>query len=388
MTKDGKPLPPNLYYDEEKHKYVTIRNDLHETAYYLDAFEQKLFFEILARIDTFESKEQIISLSVKDLEKIGVSYATRYRRFDRACEKVLKLSLRFYSETEEDSEGNRIFEEEAVNIFSSQWRRGVKDKAGNKRLSRATFKINPDISPYLTAITKDMRFTKVLIEQTRKLKKAASIRLYQWLRKSHWVNINRELTTVDEIKVFELIDKLDFNERKINARKAWRDFKRYVLDPACEDINQHSDMHTWYKTIKHGRGGKIHGVVFYAQNREDKDDKEARNVPADQTTVIELTEVEKNIKTMLQPYLPNITDGMTKQVAAFDAQTIFKAMLVFSAQTASKTVENKEPLFVKILLSEAKEAEKEIHNRVKTTQEKLTDRSWAEGLSFDEFDDV
>ncbi len=389
MTKEGKTLP--LIFDEDQYKYVTIRNDFHETAYHLDTFEQKLFFEVLARIDSFKGSDQTVSLGIKDLAKIGVSSTTLYRKFHEACDRVLALSLRFYSETEEDEDGNRIFEDRAINIFTEHGKRGVKSKSGKKVVHKTTFSINPKIAGYLTEITKDMRFTMILLEQTRNLKKAASIRLYQWLRKSHWINTNRTITTVEEITVIELIDKLDFNEKKITKRKNWRSFKRNILDPACEDINEQSDLHTWYELVRGGRGGKIQGVVFFVKNKTstNADQQVLKDVTPEHPVNVELTDAERGIKMMLTPYLPNITDDMAKLIARHDHQVIFDSMLILTGKIAAGKAKIPESLFIGILHKRAKEVKEESKRKHQSTIEKLTDDSWAkEGTDLSIFDEM
>ncbi len=188
----------------EKNNKIVMRHDFETACYSLSNMGQKVFFEVLAKIDSFSpAKDQVIRLSPSELEQTGIGFARSniYKHFASACEEIQTLSVHLYGEDEK-----HVYKA-SINLFRGLTTKFTKDDQEN--IIEAYFSVSPEAAPYFTELSKNMQFNQFLISQTRPMKKAASMRLYQWLRRHHWINIRRNETTV-EIDLTELRAKLDY----------------------------------------------------------------------------------------------------------------------------------------------------------------------------------
>ncbi len=236
---------------------VVMRHDFETAKYSLSNLGQKLFYEILARVDSYSpAEEQVIRLSAAELLNMGIGLkkSNVYKSFFDVCEEVQKLAVSLYGEDEE------YVYKGSINVFEGTLQRYKKGEKHNAY--EAFFAISPKAAPYLTEITRDMRFNQFLVNQTRKLKKATSMRLYQWLRKYHWINVRRSHTD-KEIDLVDLRAKLDFK----NSYKVWQDFKKKLLEPAISEVCECTDLICSYQPGKTGRGRKVITLIFHIQDK-------------------------------------------------------------------------------------------------------------------------
>lgn len=55
---------------------------------------------------------------------------------------------------------------------------------------------------------------------------------------------------------------------KSKTYERWQQFKEQCLEKAIREINEKTDIHVTYDTIKSGRGGKVTEIVFYASMKD------------------------------------------------------------------------------------------------------------------------
>lgn len=106
---------------------------------------------------------------------------------------------------------------------------------------------SPEIIKQITKL--DANFTSYKMSQVSKISSASSIRLYELLIQHK--NLKRRYFEVSELKhILYLKDKYpDIG-----------DFRKRVIDVACEHINSHSDMTVSYHAVKNGKS--IKGFEF------------------------------------------------------------------------------------------------------------------------------
>ena len=356
---------------------ITFRHDFENATYSLSNMGQKILCEVLARINSFEKAEnQVIELTAAELDQLGIGFAKAsiYRTFKKACEEVQSLKVVFIGED------NDWQYEGSINVFRGTVKK-FKKNLGKPTFHAAYFSISDEAAPYLTELTRDMRFTQFLVEHIRPLKKAYSIRLYQSLRKNHWLTIRRPKTTV-EISLDEIRLKLDFK----NSYPVWKDFKKRILEVAVAEINMDSDLRCCYNVSKTGRGGKVLTLVFEIWNAEyfePINDPEAKILEGE---LLEghLPEIDENIKALIRSQLPSIEDSVLRMLAVYEKEIIMESLLAYAGQAATRKIKEPVGYFIGIITKKNKEhkslAESKTH---KTTEEKLSDRSWAEGLNLD-----
>ena len=363
-------------HDGNSKDTVVMRHDFEDARYSLSNMGQKILYEILAKLDSFSSAEdQLVCLTAAELEELGIGFSKTniYTKFESACDEVQNLKVYFIGEDKE-----HIYKG-SVNIFRGNVTK-FKKTEGKPKLTEAFFSISKEAAPYLTELTKDMRFTRFLISHTRKLKKASSMRLYQWLRKNHWLTIKRPNTVV-EIKVDELRAKLDNK----GSYRVWRDFKRRVLDVAVNEVNELSDIRCTYEQGQIGRARKIITLIFTIWNAEDFEpvnDPEAKEIEGE---LLEsgTPQLDDRIKTLVQSQIPNINDEVLKTLAIYEKEVIMEALLVYIGQATSRKIKDPIKYFIGIVTKKVKEHKLLTEGKSnRTTTEKLTDTSWAEGEDF------
>ena len=130
----------------------------------------------------------------------------------------------------------------------------------NKRSGRVTVKFHEDMMPYLLQLATQAReqgvfYTQYGLKYVLPMRGQYSPRLYEIL-KSYQKNNREWFFDLDELK--HLLDCQTYDR--------WPDFRRRVLEPAIEEINQFSDLAVDFDTEKEGR--RIARVTFYMLDKK------------------------------------------------------------------------------------------------------------------------
>ena len=129
----------------------------------------------------------------------------------------------------------------------------------NKRSGVATIKFHEDMMPFLLQLTRQNAFyTSYNLQYVLPMSSQFSPRLYELL-KSYQKNNREWFFPTEELK------------RLLNSEnyKNFNDFRRFVLNPAIEEINQYTDLNIAMDVVKEGRGGRITRVIFYMAEKSD-----------------------------------------------------------------------------------------------------------------------
>lgn len=127
----------------------------------------------------------------------------------------------------------------------------------NKRSGRVTVKFHEDMMPYLLQLATQAReqgafYTQYGLKYVLPMRGQYSPRLYELL-KSYQKNNREWFFDTDDLK--RVLD--------CQSYKNFNDFRKRVLDPAVEEINNFTDLNVAYDTEKSGRGGKVSRVIFF-----------------------------------------------------------------------------------------------------------------------------
>lgn len=117
-----------------------------------------------------------------------------------------------------------------------------------------TFKLNPDMKPYILDLTKN--FTQYYFENIARLKSSYSIRIYEFLKEYEY--IGKRKTTIIELRHFLNIEE--------NKYKSYKDFKRKTILVAQEELKEKTDIYFEFKEIKTVR--KITDIEFFIYKNE------------------------------------------------------------------------------------------------------------------------
>lgn len=121
----------------------------------------------------------------------------------------------------------------------------------NKRSGRVTIKFHEDMMPFLLELTKGGQFyTHYELKYVLAMKSQYSIRLYELLKSYQRNN-------------YEWFFEIDTLKKLLNCEqyKDFYDLRRWVLDPAVEEINAFTDIKIAWEPVKEGR--KVVRISFY-----------------------------------------------------------------------------------------------------------------------------
>ncbi len=137
--------------------------------------------------------------------------------------------------------------ETTVNWVSKVWT--------NKKNGKARIRIDADIAPYLFELRE--KFVSYGLLNILAMKSQYSIRLYE-LFKSYAYR-GSKVFDIDELKRLLMVD-------NIKSYNNFKDFRRFVLEKALEEINRLTDLNISYESIIKGR--KVVKVKFVIQHKD------------------------------------------------------------------------------------------------------------------------
>lgn len=223
-----------------KTELVVKDNALINASYNLDLVEQRLI--LLAIVEARESGKGInandpLTVHAESyINQFGVHRNTAYQALKDACDDLFARQFSYQSLSEK---GNII-------NHKSRW---VSEVAyiDNEAVVRLIFA--PAIVPLITRL--EEQFTKYEIQQISNLTSAYAVRLYEIL--IAW----RSTGKTPLITMYDFRQKIGVLETEY---KRMYDFKKYVLDIALKQVNEHTDIIV--KVEQHKTGRSITGFSF------------------------------------------------------------------------------------------------------------------------------
>ena len=268
-------------------KLVVKDNALMNASYNLDLVEQRLI--LLAIVEARESGKGInandpLTVHAESyINQFGVARQTAYQALKDACD---DLFARQFSYQEINERGN-------TENVRSRWVSEIRyvDAEATVKLIFA-----PIVIPLITRL--EERFTQYEMKQISELSTGYAIRLYELL--ICW-------RTTGKTPVIELAD---FRQRMgvLNSEyQRMHDLKKRVLEPALEQINEHTDIIASYEQYKKGR--VITGFSFkFKQKKSKQVEITTETATNDQDLTKSLTEPQIAKYSMILCKLGSISD--------------------------------------------------------------------------------
>jgi plasmid replication initiation protein len=231
---------------------VVKDNALINASYNLDLVEQRLI--LLAIVEARESgrgistNKPLVVHASSYINQFDVARQTAYQALKNACK---DLFARQFSYQEKREKG--------VANVTSRW---VSQIAYIDDTATVEIIFSPAIIPLITRL--EEQFTSYELEQISSLNSAYAVRLYELL--IAW----RSTGKTPVIELAEFRKKLGVLEAEYSRMY---DFKRYVLDPAIKNVNEHTDI--TIKVEQHKTGRSITGFSFkFKQKQQPKNEKQ------------------------------------------------------------------------------------------------------------------
>lgn len=231
---------------KKKSDMVVKSNSLIEASYHLSLNELRMLDMALARLTEFDVQEKIsccfddaVTIRASDYANLyGVDINTAYDNL-KAASKTLRgryFTIKLASD---------IFDGR-TETWDFNWVRGVGYVEGEGVVMLA-------FTPELTEMAGQLKsnFSRYHLEQKSKLTSIYAHRLYETLMQ--W----RTSKTVPQISYKELRERFGIGKKEYATMS---NFKRVVLSPAMNQINEHTDITVSVEQQKEGR--KVVGFVF------------------------------------------------------------------------------------------------------------------------------
>lgn len=249
-------------------------NILISSKYKSSVLENKILAVAMSQVKIQEGRP-IAKISVKNFqEKMNANKGSFYTQMKRAAKSMSGRQMFI-----EDKENNSFM---LINLIGK-----VEYNNGD-----ITIKFEPDLTEYLVDLQKN--YTTLNIEMMMSLDTQYGFRIYELLKSKAYapkgirdtgkykivfgvselkVTIGIVNTQTDAVRRALQNKNPDFDNIVENVAieksfKSWFDFKRRVLDPAIEEINNKTDLYVEYVPIGRGKGGKIKEIEFYVTKKE------------------------------------------------------------------------------------------------------------------------
>ena len=220
-----------------------------EAGYKLTIAEQRIILLSLAKLDNRYIEQSKVTLYVKDYAKsFGLSESSAYSELERASKRLYDRSIILKGEDE-----------------TTEFRWIESRTRYHKGEGRISFEFSRKVMPYLFELDKRLGFTQYELLSVSGFKSAYSIRLYELAVKM--LGMQNQQVDVDELRrILQLDDKY----------KEFKRLKRDVINLACDEINEKSDLLLNIDPVKRGR--KIVALEFQiAKKAKSKKVEQAEN---------------------------------------------------------------------------------------------------------------
>ena len=257
-----------------KNGLVVKDNALINASYNLELTEQRLI--MLAIINARESGQGItadskLEIHASDYAKLfNVSLDASYKALREA---VNNLFNRQFSYTAEYKRTGKI------GVVRSRWVSRI-FYVDDLALLEITFA--PDVVPLVSRF--DEHFTSYQAKQVAHLTSKYAVRLYELL--IAW----REAGKVPPIEISEFRNRLGLLDDEYTAM---HNFKKRVLEPSIQQINEHTDITVTYE--QHKKGRTISGFSFRLKQKPQPKKVESKRDPNTPDFFIKMTDAQRHV---------------------------------------------------------------------------------------------
>lgn len=232
--------PPLVMNEKTSNLTVVQGNDLLEGGYKISLDEFRLLNLALLQIDSMNEKPKtpyVISVS-NFQEAYGVDKRHSHVKLREAARSLLRKPITLYRMDEK--RGKLIGTERP---WFSLIEYDAVDSAGSVKVYFSEF-----VTPYLYELKKN--FTSVTFKYLAELTSPFSIRLYHWLSKGKKLRSNQSGAAIETI-----LNVAWMKERSglVGRYAEYKDFRRKVIEPAVEKINQVTDLSVMFKPVYDGK---------------------------------------------------------------------------------------------------------------------------------------
>ena len=269
-----------------KNGLVVKDNALINASYNLELTEQRLI--MLAIINARESGQGItadskLEIHASDYAKLfNVSIDASYKALREAVNNLFNRQFSYTAEYKRTGKTGIVRSRWVSRIFY------VDDLA----LLEITFA--PDVVPLVTRL--EEHFTSYQAKQVAHLTSKYATRLYELL--IAW----REVGKVPQIEISEFRNRLGLLDDEYTAM---HNFKKRVLEPSIQQINEHTDITVTYE--QHKKGRVISGFSFKLKQKQQAKKIESKRDPNTPDFFIKMTDSQRHLFASKMSEMPEMS---------------------------------------------------------------------------------
>lgn len=237
----------------KKNELVVKSNRLIEASYRLTLAEQRIILFAITearRTQKGLNADDFVDIQATEYAKtFDVPVKQAYEQIKEAGRTLFRRYVVLY-DTHPESGKERVTEVRWLSAAS------YIDGAGVIQLRFST-----DMVPYITKL--EAEFTRYKLEKVARMSSAYAIRFYELLMQ--WGNVGQREVELEWLKKALMVE---------SEYKAIKDFKKWVIDVALSQINEHSDLTVSYDQRKTGRN--VTHLIFTFSPKEAPKLKKAR----------------------------------------------------------------------------------------------------------------
>ncbi|MGP5713985.1 replication initiation protein [Vreelandella alkaliphila] len=213
-------------------------NALVEASYRLSLYEQRIVLACIAQVRRDESltDQQLYTVSAQQIaEMTGTKLGTAYQNLKAASERLFERRVTLHEPPNGKSGGK---------VRLTRW---VQEVVYQEDQGTVSLRFSQPMVPYLSQLS--AQFTRYALTDVAKMTSTHAIRLYELL--CQWRDAGKR-----EVELAWFRETLQLEDRYGNIR----DLKRRVIEPAVEQINEHSPM--WVKWSQRKTGRRVTHLTF------------------------------------------------------------------------------------------------------------------------------
>ncbi|MCM5705843.1 RepB family plasmid replication initiator protein [Larsenimonas salina] len=229
-------------------------NALIEASYRLSVYEQRIVLACITQVrrDQPLTDQQLYEVSAQQIaDMTGTQLGTAYQNLKAASERLFERRVTLHEAPNSKSGGK---------VRLTRWVQTVEYREAEGMVA---LRFGTDMIPYLSQLTE--QFTRYALADVARMDSAYAIRLYELL--CQWRDAGQREVSIEWLReAFQL-------EGKYPAIK---DFKRWVVQPAVDQINEHSPL--WVKWEQRKTGRRVSHLVFsFGEKAPEKPQKQRKN---------------------------------------------------------------------------------------------------------------
>jgi len=213
-------------------------NALIEASYRLSVYEQRIILGCIAQVRRDEplTDQKLYTVSAQQIaQDAGVSVDRAYQHLKTAAERLFRREVTLHEAP--NGKGG-------AKVRLTRW---VQEVVYQKDQGTIALRFSQPMVPYLSQLTE--QFTRYALTDIARMDSAHAIRLYELL--CQWRDAGQREVSVEWLRdAFQLEDKYP----------AIKDFKKRVIEPAVEQINELTPL--WVKWSQRKTGRRVSHLLF------------------------------------------------------------------------------------------------------------------------------